>query len=163
MANHSASRIGSIIETVESEQYGSYRQECIGVLDFPLMAKTMDLDDICNWMETFHPRSFRGFSAWGLRHLVDGPQKNHVAQGFNVYAVMVPSHRVNLDWSSAGTNYQRQSGQYKPKRLPVSATDADIQKWQSSLDILVPDWIYQVSTIGELQERYTGKADPVFC
>jgi len=154
MADHSASRIGSIIETVESEQYGSYHQECIGVIDFPLMAETMEIDDICHWMETFHPKSYRGFSAWGLRHLVDGPRKDFVRNGFNIYALMVPSERVNQDWSSEGTNYQRQSGRYKPKGLPVAATDKKIEAWQSSLGFLVPEWIYEASTIDHLKDRY---------
>lgn len=143
-----------IVERVESDQYGVYYQECVGVMDFPLMAKTMDLDDIQAWMEKYHPKSYRGFSSWGLRLIKNGPQKDFVAQGFNVYAVMVATRRANQDWSSEGTNYQRQSGDYKPKHLPVAATDKDIEKWQASMDTLVPEWFESITTLDALKTKY---------
>lgn len=143
-----------IIESVESEQYGTYNQECIGVLDFPLMADTLDVDEWFSWTEKFHPKSYRGFSAWGLKHLANGPKPEFVERGYNIYAVMVPTDRVNPDWSAEGTNYQRQMRGRKIKQLPIAASPQAVLKWQMSLSILVPDGFSGFKSLDELKTRY---------
>lgn len=143
-----------IIERIESEQYGAYYQECVGILDFPLMAETMDLDEVCAWVEKYHPSSYRGFSSWGLRLIKNGPKKDFIDRGFNIYAVMVATRRANQNWSSEGTNYQLQAGSYKPKHLPVAATDKDVERWQSSLSILVPAWFETANSLEDIKGRF---------
>lgn len=148
-----------IIEKTESDQYGTYYLECVGILDFPLMAEIMDADEMYAWMEKYHPRGYRGFSAWGLRLIKNGPKEDFIERGFNVYAVMVPTRRVNENWSPEGTRCQRQSGSKKYRYLPVAATCRDVEKWQSSLSILVPKWFHEANNFDDLQEKFYSAID----
>lgn len=143
-----------ITELVESEQYGPYHQECIGVLDFPRMADTLDVDAWFDWTEKFHPKSYRGFSAWGLRHLADGPKADFVERGFNIYAVMVPTERVNANWNPEGTRYQRQMRGSKIQGLPIAASAKAVEIWQESLSLLMPEGFSDIATLDALKDLY---------
>ena len=143
-----------IILPVDSEQYGTYNQECVGVLDFPLMADTLSPEEWVVWADAYHPRSYRGFSSWGLKLLAWGSAPDFVQTGYNIYALMVATQRCNLDWDPSGTRYQAQIRPSKAKRLPVAATDKDVLKWQSSLSMLLPKHFHAFTNMSELQALY---------
>ena len=139
-----------IITTVESENYGSYHLEAIGVFSpknmfnyFPEGEKGVDC--MVEWNEKYHPRTF--FKCFSFIHLGD-PKDNYSDSIF-----LVPSQRVNLEWKE---NNLELAKKFKLKKLPITISDEKIEKWQKTLPqhIILPDYFLQSGSIEEIKEKW---------
>ena len=148
-----------LVYPAESDNYGTYFMECIGVVDFLEIGTKMELDAIMAWTRKFHPVRF--FPACCLVKVAEHIDPDNNLKGVNRYAVFVPSKRLNLDWDATfwNTKYQRPN---RKTALPIQVSDKDIQRWQSSLpERLVPDYFKKARALEGLQVCLSEAMTPI--
>lgn len=133
----------------ESDYYGTYWLECVGVIDYLALIKSMPADDYLRWNERFHPtRYFLGFSSHTLHQHTD-------RQGKDLHAsrevLFVPTARANEAWDFSASAYSKAVSGRK-RSFPAAESEKRIQKWQSSIagNVLTPSWLAQCVSIEDV-------------
>ena len=139
-----------IITELESESYGVYNYEAIGIFSPRKIVDSIpDSEEsllfITNWMDKYHPRTFfRGFSYISL-----GDPKDN----FSDSVFLIPSERANREWKERNPEIAKK---FKWKELPIGISDKKIEKWQASLskELILPDYFLRSNSIEELKKQW---------
>lgn len=133
----------AIIE-INSDTYGLYWMECVGVVDFLDLIRIKQV-----WLSKFHPTYH--FQSLLMHTLHD----HRDAQGKDMHAgrvaIFVASERCNLAWDYRASKYGQQVGGRK-RKLPIAYSEKIIAKWQNSLPqgMLVPEWLTKCRTLDDV-------------
>jgi hypothetical protein len=142
-----------IIHTEHNDStYGTFWMECVGIVDYPHLMKSLEKDDFKNWYERYHPvKYFRNSGMLSLT-LHDHVNKDGKSLYASREAIFVPTVRINKNWDFHGCQYGKAVGGHK-RPMPLVIPVKTIKKWQDSLPnrVLTPLWMEQCSTIDQLQ------------
>lgn len=138
----------SILIEVESENYGKYNIECIGIVDFYLMSQLMSIDEFFEWTTKYHPvRNFRTHSLIALSTMNDEKLNSEFVR----YALFVPSDESNKSWDSSYWCNKHNLGR-KKRPLPIGYSNKSIFLWQRvNSSLFTPDYFIEAKCIEDLQ------------
>lgn len=129
-----------IIKQFESECYGKYNYECVGMIRFSLIIDKIGIDEYMRWAEKYHPKNFfRSFSWLSI---------NEQDKYSDVF-VFVPTERANLNWFEENKDLAKSK---KMKKLPIIQKENKVKKWLDSLPdgMLTPDIFKNAKTYEDL-------------
>ena len=107
------------IITIKSENYGDYKVELIGIIDFSrVFSKSPS-----KWIEKFHYVSF--FTNVTTRTIKQGDFEFQ-----DIVAVYVPSEEINKEWDYKFWHDLYSNHKKLPKKLPIAIKQSKIIKWQ---------------------------------
>jgi hypothetical protein len=139
-----------IVVSMNSDYYGTYWMECIGIIDYLALIKSMSAGDFIRWSERYHPAMyFSGFMQETLHEHKDSCGKSlHAGREL----LFVPSASANEQWDFNASAYSRAVGGRK-RVFPAAESRARILKWQSSIsgNALTPQWLVQCQSVDELR------------
>lgn len=133
---------------IESDNYGKYISECIGIVDFYSLIKNLSVDDYFNWSSKYHPtKFFTSHSLIPLSIANDQAVNNDLIR----FALFVPTCELNKNWDSSFWTNKNNMGK-KKRELPIAYTDKKISEWQKvNPSIFTPDYFINATCIEDLQ------------
>lgn len=133
---------------VESENYGKYISECIGIVDFDVLVKNLSVDDYFKWSSKYHPSHFfKSCSLIPLSKANDKAVNNDLVR----FALFVPSDELNKNWDSSIWTTKNNLGK-KKRALPIGFSNKIISKWQNvNPSIFTPEYFINATCIEDLQ------------
>jgi hypothetical protein len=140
----------TIILRNESDNYGTYFSECIGIVDFFQMIKEQSLSSF--FENKLHPNSF--FPSNSFLRLSHTKSKELSLQDIGRFALFVPSDKVNTEWNSKPWTLKHNLGN-KKRSLPISVSQKNIDKWLNNPfnenNSLTPNYFFEAKSITDLQ------------
>lgn len=141
----------SIIKKQNSENYGEYIMECIGIVDFAEMIFKLGAEDYGVWSDEFHPLKF--FGSCSLIRLADMDFDDYGLKSTSRCAVFVASEEANKNWDSKYWQ-EKYNMPIKKVKLPIAKSNNEIAKWQKSNPLyLTPDYFVNSKNLEDLQEN----------
>lgn len=135
----------------ENGYYGDVFYQCIGVVDYLHLIKTLSYEKYREWSDVYHPVTL--FRSGHMQKFIkdEEPFRDGQIGHPGIAALFVPTKKVNLNWDAKAFSAKVN---HKYRELPILADEKSITKWQLSLDSLIPDGFADIETFEELKKRY---------